>query len=109
MLPYYLPFLPTKKKFFPPKLANTGIYKLLANAYYIPQIYNFVFVGGFKALGVVTKIVDEFFIDGIVMAVAKGTKCLGSAINSALNNNLSLMLRLVVLALAILLGFIFIV
>ncbi|BCX78746.1 NADH-quinone oxidoreductase subunit L [Campylobacter sp. 19-13652] len=98
-----------KKEIFPPKLANTGIYKLLANAYYIPQIYNFVFVGGFKALGVVTKIVDEFFIDGIVMAVAKGTKCLGSAINSALNNNLSLMLRLVVLALAILLGFIFIV
>lgn len=98
-----------KKQIFSPKLANTAIYKLLANAYYIPRIYNVIFVGGFKAFGIMAKIIDEFFIDGIVKAIARTAKCLGGAISSTLNNNLSLMLRFMILALAILLGFIFIV
>lgn len=98
-----------KRQIFSQSIAKNPLHKLLANAYYIPQIYNVVLVGGFKVVAVICQIFDDFVVDGAVSFVAKTFKKLSKSINQSFTNHLSLMLRFVVLALAILLGFIFIV
>lgn len=96
------------KEIFTDKLEQNFIYKILSNAYYIPKIYNFIFVGGFKLLGIIFKIIDEYLIDRFFIGLGnKLVKC-GYMINDLSYNHLSLMLRLFVLALAIFISLIFI-
>lgn len=92
-----------KKGGFSDKWQNNFLYKLLLNNYYIPNFYNIVFIGGYKKLSHFAWVfVDKKIIDLTVDGVAKLTMFTAKISRIHHNGNLSSMLRLMGLGLAIL-------
>jgi NADH-quinone oxidoreductase subunit L len=46
-----------------------GIHRLLANKFYIDELYHVIFVRGFKFIGSILQVIDRFIIDGIVRLI----------------------------------------
>ncbi|WEK53956.1 MAG: NADH-quinone oxidoreductase subunit L [Candidatus Cohnella colombiensis] len=83
-----------------------GLVKVLANKYYIDEIYDLVFVKPLRGLGVVLQAIDDYVVDGAVRAVGHCTKAVGR-LNSRLQSGqvqayvLTAIIGIVILALAI--------
>lgn len=66
-------FLYLKNPILPKRLAEqySGLYRLVANKYYVDEIYQVLFVNSLKKLGIgLWKGFDEFIIDGTVNGIA---------------------------------------
>lgn len=66
-------FLYLKNPLLPKRLAEqySGLYRLVANKYYVDEIYQVLFVNSLKKLGIgLWKGFDEFIIDGTVNGIA---------------------------------------
>ena len=51
-----------------------SIYTVLWNKFYFDHVYNFVWVGGLKALAVICRLFDTWIVDGIVNGLARLTE-----------------------------------
>jgi NADH-quinone oxidoreductase subunit L len=54
-----------------------GVHRVLANKYYIDELYQAVFVNGLRGLGAVLHAIDMFVIGGLVKLAAAGSLGLG--------------------------------
>lgn len=91
---------------FSERWQKRACYKLLSNQYYIPQIYSKVFIDGYAALSrFAWKVVDLKLVDFAVDAVANTVIAMGRAMRAHHSGNLSQMLRLMSLGLAVLVLF----
>jgi NADH-quinone oxidoreductase subunit L len=53
------------------------VHRVLANKYYIDELYQAVFVNGLRGLGAVLHAIDMFVIGGLVKLAAAGSLGLG--------------------------------
>ncbi len=87
---------------FNPRWENNFFYKLFSNQYYIPNIYNAVFIQGFGGLSrFAWRVIDQKIIDLLVDVVARIVMFTGRGMQSHHTGNLSQMLRLMGLGLVV--------
>ena len=88
---------------------GTWIYKLLSHQYFIPKIYNVIFIQGYAKLSEIAWInIDKKIIDYIVDKIAKMLQSSGEDLRFIQSGNLSKMLRFMFGGLVILLVLMFI-
>lgn len=85
-----------KKEIFKFKFSENQIYKFLKNEYYIPQIYEKIFIKGYEKTGEICYMIDKKIIDTSVDLIAKTLVKFGNNTNKMQSGNLSLMLMLMV-------------
>lgn len=92
------------KKIFSEKLQNTFIYKLLYNQYYIPKLYDLVFVKPYQKFSTIAwKEIDVRIVDATVDFIASSIYKTGDKTRKMQTGNLSSMLRWMVVGLLVLL------
>lgn len=96
-----------KKQIFKDKIREYKIYKILINQYYIPQIYEKIFIKNYERTANLCKRLDNAVIDKSVDMTAKGIYGFAKFANSMQSGDLSVMLRLMILGFAILLALAF--
>lgn len=87
------------------KCGSGVLYKILHNQYYIPQIYDKLFVVPCKACAKLCAIVDMRILDASIDAVARLFQTLGFCLSNISKGNLSSSLRLMVFGTILLLLF----
>lgn len=89
-----------KKGIFKPSLEESAIYKLLKNQYYIPKLYDMVFIKPFIALSTIAwKEIDLKIVDATVDAIANTIYSGSEKAKCVQSGNLSKMLKLMVIGL----------
>ncbi|PID47997.1 MAG: NADH-quinone oxidoreductase subunit L [Proteobacteria bacterium] len=101
----YALYMYGKKGGFSKELEKTFVYKLFINQYYIPSLYDKIFISPYKSVSCFAwKQIDEKIIDFGVDLVASILVLLGKESNFAMQKgNLSIMLRFMVFGVIILL------
>jgi NADH-quinone oxidoreductase subunit L len=85
---------------FSKELENRFCYKLFKNQYYIPEIYNAVFIRTYTVLSTIAWKIDIYIVDAIVDLLGKMMLVSGKANSKTMHSgNLSKMLRLMVIGL----------
>jgi len=82
---------------------STWSYKLLINQYYIPNLYNKLFVQNYKKLSAIAWSIDQKVVDATVDFIAKVVYSSGEGASKIHNGNLSSMLRLMTLGFVVIL------
>ena len=88
---------------FSPQWEKTRIYQLLFNQYYIPHLYNCLFIQTFIKLSKVAWQIDKKVIDWIVDRIAYMLQSSGEGLRCTQSGNLSKMLRFMFAGLVVLL------
>lgn len=96
-----------KKEILKDGFKESGIYKLVKNEYFIPKIYEKVFIRGYEKTAKICKRIDEAAIDKSVDLVALIVCKFANFSNNMQSGNLSFMLRLMVVGFVILLALAF--
>ncbi|MDO5045118.1 NADH-quinone oxidoreductase subunit L [Campylobacter sp.] len=97
-----------KKEIFTSKIEEMKIYKLLKNEYFIPKIYERVFINGYEKMARICRRLDEAAIDKSVDFVAYIIYKFANFSDGMQSGNLTLMLRLMVAGFVVLLTLAFV-
>ncbi|MCB0528521.1 MAG: NADH-quinone oxidoreductase subunit L [Saprospiraceae bacterium] len=68
--------------------AQTGLTRVVANKFYVDEIYDFLFVKPVEIGSRLLHYADTLFVDGIVTGVAKGVERLGAQFRKLQNGNI---------------------
>ncbi len=93
---------------FSPKWQETFIYKFLSNQYYIPYIYDKLFIQNYIKLSKIAWLGDKHVIDFVVDRIARFLNSSGESMQWIQGGNLSKMLKIMFFGVVVLLLLVFI-
>lgn len=97
-----------RKGGFSPKWQETFVYKFLSNQYYIPYIYDKLFIQNYIRLSKITWLGDKYVIDFVVDRIARFLHSSGESMQWIQGGNLSKMLKIMFFGVVVLLLLVFI-
>lgn len=97
-----------RKGGFSPKWQETFIYKFLSNQYYIPYIYDKLFIQNYIRLSKIAWLGDKYVIDFVVDRIARFLNSSGESMQWIQGGNLSKMLKIMFFGVVVLLLLVFI-
>lgn len=97
-----------RKDGFSPKWQETFVYKFLSNQYYIPYIYDKLFIQNYIRLSKITWLGDKYVIDFVVDRIARFLHSSGESMQWIQGGNLSKMLKIMFFGVVVLLLLVFI-
>lgn len=97
-----------RKGGFSPKWQETFVYKFLSNQYYIPYIYDKLFIQNYIRLSKIAWLGDKYVIDFVVDRIARFLHSSGESMQWIQGGNLSKMLKIMFFGVVVLLLLVFI-
>ena len=92
-----------KKGGFSPKWQETFIYQLLSHQYYIPMLYDKLFIQNYMRFSKVAWLIDKCVVDFVVDMIARFLNSSGESMQWIQGGNLSKMLKIMFFGVVVLL------